>query len=98
MPKIRVHDLAEIPDAYIVDVREVAEYAVGHLPAAINVPLSMLPVAYRRLPADRRIYVVCDVGHRSAQATRVLVTAGVDAVDVSGGTTAWVAAGYPLEM
>lgn len=94
---IRVQDLAETPDAYIVDVREVIEYHAGHLPGSQNLPMSQLPTRYRELPVDRRIYLVCEVGARSGQATQALEAGGWDVVNVLGGTQAWINAGYPLE-
>lgn len=97
MRTIRVHDLAEIPEAYIVDVREVHEYRAGHLPGARNLPMSVLPVTYQDLPDDRTVYLVCEVGARSGQATQALSAAGWDVVNVLGGTQAWINAGYPLE-
>lgn len=97
MEQIRVADLADTPGAYIVDVREAYEFATGHLPGAINVPMSALPGTYRDLPMDRRLYLVCEVGVRSGQATDALAAAGWDAVNVVGGTQAWINAGFPLE-
>ncbi|MEI2644083.1 MAG: rhodanese-like domain-containing protein [Candidatus Nanopelagicales bacterium] len=97
MEAIRVQDLADTPGAYIVDVREAYEYAAGHIPGAVNVPMSVLPRDYRDLPVDRRLYLVCEIGIRSAQATDALAAAGWDAVNVSGGTQAWTRAGFPLE-
>jgi rhodanese-related sulfurtransferase len=94
---IRVHDLAETPDAYIVDVREAHEYAYGHLPGALNVPMSQLPLRYQELPMGTTIYLVCEVGARSGQATTALDAAGWEVVNVLGGTQAWINAGYPLE-
>lgn len=97
MEQIRVSDLADTPGAYIVDVREAHEFAAGHLPGAVNVPMSALPRTYRDLPMDRRLYLVCEVGVRSGQAADALAAAGWDAVNVTGGTQAWIRAGFPLE-
>lgn len=94
---IRVDELADTPGAYIVDVRETYEFAAGHVPGAVNVPLSLLPLKYRDLPMDRTIYLVCEVGARSGQATMALDQAGWEVVNVLGGTNAWINAGYPLE-
>lgn len=94
---IRVDELADTPGAYIVDVRETYEFAAGHVPGAVNVPLSLLPLKYRDLPMDRTIYLVCEVGARSGQATMALDQAGWKVVNVLGGTNAWINAGYPLE-
>ncbi len=94
---IRVHDLADTPDPYIVDVRETYEFTAGHVPGAVSMPLSLLPLRYQELPRDREIYLVCEVGARSGQATVALSQAGWNVVNVLGGTNAWTNAGYPLE-
>ena len=52
----------------------------------------------RELPVDRPVYLVCEVGARSGQATQALEAGGWDVVNVLGGTQAWINAGYPLEM
>ncbi len=84
-------------DAYVVDVREPAEFAAGHVPGARLVPLSTVPAALPDFPRDRTIYVVCEVGARSEQAARFLAHHGLDARNVVGGTRAWVAAGHGVE-
>ncbi len=81
----------------IVDVREAHEFATGHLPGAVSLPMSLLPVRYQQLPADQTIYLVCEVGARSGHATAALEAGGWDVVNVLGGTQAWINAGYPLE-
>jgi rhodanese-related sulfurtransferase len=97
MRQIRVHDLAETPDAYVVDVREEHEYRAGHIPGAVSMPMSLLTAKYRELPVDRTLYLVCEVGARSGQATQALESGGWDVVNVTGGTTAWTNAGFPVE-
>ena len=84
-------------DALVVDVREDEEYRPGHVPGARNLPLSTLPGRVGELPRDRRIYVICQSGRRSAQATTLMRTAGIDAANVAGGTGGWIAAGRPVE-
>ena len=82
--------------ATVVDVREPDEYAGGHVPGAVNIPLAALPGRLSAVPADQRVYVVCASGGRSAAATDLLVGAGKDAVSVRGGTKAWVRAGHAV--
>ncbi|GAA0256854.1 hypothetical protein GCM10010492_67200 [Saccharothrix mutabilis subsp. mutabilis] len=84
-------------NAFVVDVREAREYRPGHVPGARNVPLSVLPVRVGELPKDQPVFVICQSGGRSARATELLRAVGVDAVDVLGGTGAWIAAGRPVE-
>lgn len=84
-------------DALVVDVREAREYRPGHVPGAQNLPLSLLPVRLPELPKDRPVYVICQAGGRSAQATELMRSVGIDATSVSGGTGAWIEAGRPVD-
>ena len=58
------------PGALLVDVREPDEYAAGHIPGAVNAPLSTLDRA--DLPADRPLFLYCRMGSRSARAAGIL--------------------------
>jgi rhodanese-related sulfurtransferase len=78
-------------DLVILDVREPAEWAAGHIEGALHVPLMQLPRRVAEIPLDRRLLVVCRVGARSAQATAFLRAQGLDAVNLSGGMQAWEA-------
>jgi rhodanese-related sulfurtransferase len=82
--------------AVLVDVREKSEWDAGHAPKAKHHPLGGLATSMERLPQDRTIVVVCRSGNRSARATKVLAKAGFDAVNLTGGMTAWKAAGLPI--
>ena len=72
-------------DALIVDVREPQEYAAGHIPNAINLPLSQLRERYAELPNDREIWLNCGVGQRAYYATRFLAQHGYRPRNLSGG-------------
>ncbi len=107
--RVSVHDLRDALDAatgggepvVVVDVREVEEYAEGHVPGARLVSLATVPRHLddvpQDFPLDRPVYLVCQVGARSAQAAHYLAQRGVDAVNVEGGTAEWVRAGYPVD-
>jgi rhodanese-related sulfurtransferase len=82
--------------ALVVDVREPDEYTAGHVPGAVNIPLGVLPVRTGELPKNGRVFVVCASGGRSAQGAQLLSSAGLDAVNVLGGTGAWTRAGHPV--
>ena len=66
------------------------------MPGARNLPLSVLPAWLPELPRDRPVYVICQAGGRSAQATLLMRGVGIDARSVAGGTGEWIAAGRPL--
>ncbi|HZG03269.1 MAG TPA: rhodanese-like domain-containing protein [Streptomyces sp.] len=93
-------DAAAVPsDGFLLDVREDDEWEAGHAEGALHVPMSEFVARLGEVTekaADRKVYVVCRVGGRSAQVTQYLLAQGVDAVNVDGGMLAWEAAGRPL--
>jgi rhodanese-related sulfurtransferase len=80
-----------------IDVRSPAEYAGGHAVGAINIPLETVPAHAKKLMGHDAVYVICQSGGRSGSATKFLVDEGVNAINVSGGTSAWRSAGLPIE-
>lgn len=97
---VQVADLAAAsePNMVILDVREPFEYAEGHVPGAVLMPLSSLEQHLDEVPEGSPIYVICRSGNRSEQASKILVAGGVrNVVNVDGGMIAWQAAGYPVE-
>ena len=78
-------------DALLLDVREPDEFARGHIPKAINVPLSQLRSRYAELPKDRDIWVCCAVGQRAYFAARLLNQHGYQSQNLSGGYTTYKA-------
>jgi rhodanese-related sulfurtransferase len=84
-------------DLDIVDVREPAEWARGHLPGARLVPLDRLRANLRAsLPKDGVIFV-CAAGVRSLTAARLAEGLGLSRLyNLAGGTRAWVNAGLAL--
>lgn len=84
----------------VVDVRTPGEYAGGHLPGALNVPLDRLGEAASALGAAAArgpLLLVCASGNRSAKGCAQLAALGVDAATLEGGTGGWAAAGHPVE-
>jgi rhodanese-related sulfurtransferase len=76
-------------DALLVDVREAHEFATGHIPAALNLPLSELRTRYAELPKDREIWISCGVGQRAYYATRFLAQHGYRAAVLPGGAATY---------
>lgn len=81
--------------AVLLDVREDDEWAAGHAPEAVHVPLGQLQEELSRFDG-RSVLTVCRSGGRSAQAAKILNGAGVDVRNVAGGMSAWAAAGLPV--
>jgi hydroxyacylglutathione hydrolase len=87
-------------DLQIVDVRRPGEYGNGHVPRALNAPLAALDRSIGQLPLDKdkRTAVICAGGYRSSAAASLLQQQGfTNLINVSGGTGAWINAGYPVE-
>lgn len=76
-------------DALLLDVREPDEFAHGHIPKAVNIPLSQLRSRYVELPTDRDIWVCCAVGQRAYFAARFLTQHGYRSLNLSGGYTTY---------
>lgn len=96
MKSITVQQLHDAPEVAIVDVREADEFAAGHVPGAVNLPMSTLGSHLDELP-DGDFVVICQIGGRSARVVEALESRGYEAANVDGGTGEWAAAGYPLE-
>lgn len=87
------------PDTLIVDVRTPSEFESAHIAGAINLPLDQVDAHLSRIVADAggRLLLVCQSGGRATQACTKLAGAGVsDAVVMTGGMGAWIAAGGPV--
>jgi rhodanese-related sulfurtransferase len=84
MPVAAWSELART-DTVVLDVREADEFAAGHIPHAINLPLSQLRSRYGELPLDRQLYICCEVGQRAYYATCFLAQRGYRACNLSGG-------------
>lgn len=94
-----LHRLRQEGHVQIVDVRSPAEFARGHVPGAVNIPLDRLSrAALDGFDLQRPIHLVCKSGARSMMALQRLHAEGLPhLVNVAGGTDAWVAEGLPVE-
>lgn len=81
----------KMKDGYIVlDVREVNEFAEGHIPGAQNKPLSMLQTAdFTELSKDEKYVIICRSGNRSQTASDILQQEGYSIVNVAQGMASW---------
>jgi NADPH-dependent 2,4-dienoyl-CoA reductase/sulfur reductase-like enzyme/rhodanese-related sulfurtransferase len=70
---------------FLLDVRTPQEFASGHIPDAVNIPVDELRSRLDELPKDRKIAAYCQVGQRGYLATRILLQAGLPVVNLGGG-------------
>ncbi len=86
---------AEVPDGErdpaVIDVRSQREWAGGHIPGAVHIPVEEIEERMREVPRDGRpLYVVCAGGGRSASASDFLAGRGYLRVhNVEGGMNSW---------
>ncbi|WP_168120220.1 sulfurtransferase TusA family protein [Paenibacillus sp. HB172176] len=75
---------------FVLDVREPAEYAFGHIPGAVSIPLGELEARWNELSKEDQIYVICRTGTRSDLACRQLAEKGFDkTVNILPGMSEW---------
>jgi rhodanese-related sulfurtransferase len=99
VPEIEVAELAANQQAgsALIDVREPGEFAAARVPGAQLIPLGDLVERIDEVPDEGTVYVICASGVRSARAVEHLRRQGIDAVNVAGGTLAWIDAGHPTD-
>ena len=98
VPEIDVDELARLHagGVKLVDVREPDEYDGGHVPGAELIPLATVPEHLDAVQGhEGPVYVICAMGGRSRRAAEFYIEQGIDAVNVAGGTKAWIEAGRP---
>ena len=78
----------------VIDVRETDEFAAGHVPTAISIPLSTVQDRVDEFRHQGTVYVICQVGGRSMRACQYLADFDINnLVNIAGGTTGWIALG-----
>ncbi len=94
---LKPHDINEgvkvfsaTPDAVLLDVRKPDEYASGHIPGSVNLPLSLISKAGERLPnKNAPLFVYCLAGTRSSRAIGTLKAMGYTNLRNIGGIRSW---------
>lgn len=97
VPEVTVDELesARASGAPLIDVREREEYVNGHVPGAVLIPLGEVVERVDEVDRAGPVYVICGTGSRSAKAVQWYRRQGIDALNVAGGTQAWVVSGKP---
>lgn len=93
-----LNQMIEAGQALVVDVREVNEFADGHIPGAINMPLSTFQASQLPAAGGKTIVLNCLGGKRSGMALdKCSVAQDVVDTHLAGGFGAWASAGLPVE-
>ena len=81
----------------VVDVRTSEEYAVGHIPGAVNIPFDQVAERIGQVDAPYGVALYCMVGPRARKGESALLASGYKNVfHIEGGLAAWQAAGLPV--
>ncbi len=101
LPSLTPHKLNEqlsgASKPLVIDVRQPEEYRTGHIIGAKLIPLGELGGRLKELPKGKEIVCVCASGSRSHSATKLLIDAGYNAVNMTGGMFTWQRAGLPTK-
>ena len=99
LAQINVHELRarlQRDEVDLLDVRQPAEWAAGHVPEAVFVTGAELPARTHELPDGKPLAVMCGSGYRSSVSASLLAARrGLPVLNVLGGMAAWEQAGYP---
>lgn len=93
-----LHEKLKREEFFILDVREMREHIVGHIPDATNIYVGELERRLQEVPSDKNVVTVCSAGNRSGLGASILKRHGYRGVfNLIGGTLAWKEKGYPVE-
>lgn len=99
LPQMDVHELQDrlaTGEVDVLDVRQPAEWAAGHIDGATFITGAQLPARHAEVEGERPLAVVCGGGFRSSVASSLLASMGRRQVfNVPGGMRAWNNSGYP---
>lgn len=72
-------------EAILVDVRSRDNFAKGHIPMAINIPLELIQEGHYSLPRGKVLIVYCENGGGSTRAARIFADKGYKVINTIGG-------------
>lgn len=95
---ITVAELRARPQApnLLVDVRSGSEFAAGHIPTAVNIPIDQIEARLEDLNIELPITLVCQTGTRARMTANLLESCQRQITILEGGTKAWIEAGLPV--
>ena len=98
VPEISVNELAQklLDGAFLIDVRELDEWIAERVPEVPLIPLGEITDRLADFPKEGEVFIICRSGARSATACQFLRSNDVNAINVAGGTLAWIASGQDV--
>lgn len=87
------------PNEVILDVRRPEEFADGHMPMALNIPVDQLAARAEELKKFTNVYIHCKRGGRAKTAYETLSSLGLNNLVCihDGGMDMWIENGYPVQ-
>jgi rhodanese-related sulfurtransferase len=96
-PSIHVTEMHQLPEpAQLVDVRSGSEFASGHIPGAVNIPMHQIEARLDDLRPGIPIVLICQTGKRARMTAGLLEPCQRQISVLEGGTSAWIQAGLPV--
>ncbi len=80
----------------LVDVRSSSEFATGHIPGAVNIPMDQIEARLQDLDRHLPVVLICQAGKRARMTADLLETCHRQVKVLEGGTNAWIDAGFPV--
>jgi rhodanese-related sulfurtransferase len=96
-PSITVAELRNKPlsQLQLIDVRSSSEFASGHIPGAVNIPMDQIEARLQDLCPGLPLVLICQAGTRARMTADLLANTPHDIVVLEGGTSAWIQNGLP---
>ncbi len=82
--------------ALLVDVRSGTEFAAGHIPGAVNIPMEQIEARLDDLGVHVPLVLICQAGKRARMTAALLAPCQREITVLEGGTKAWIDAGFPV--
>lgn len=97
-PEAVLERITTSPPLQVIDLRQPWEYKIGHIPGAINIPVTELEQHLEEIHRDEDVLIYCLNGTRTHRAEPILIEADFSNIYHLNGTfNAWIAAGLPIE-
>ena len=84
------------PQPLLVDVRSGSEFAAGHIPGAVNIPMNQIEARLADLGSNLPVVLICQGGKRAQMTARLLEPCQRQVTVLEGGTKAWIDSGFPV--